>query len=302
MINALSGTRMGRKVQSVEQALEDAKAWARNDGASKIESSLETGTPVSGDDIFRFSSLGAGPQGITLRGLEVPEGTWEYLYLVHEEFGHGRNVSQTDWVNYSEGLAEFIDETTLDVCVPTKRDCRIATTKAIYWFLRALSESRDDPRYSEAVKSVRDAPYYPEGFLKSIVTADQLVLEQKKNGRQQILSFSLGWPISHPINSYHTFGTLPTTNFSKPSATYIQKLYSRLFGDPNPSRIEEVFAWITKSKHPLEHNLSWLSEADASVFLNLKENALFLIPKTESCQAFGLYAHPEWFTPREVGK
>lgn len=315
MINALQGTRMGRPVKTPQQAMEEAQEWARqNDLESKVEPTGEFEPTLAGEelpggtstlssvdagDIFKFSNLEhSKPGGISLTNLEVPEGKWAKLHLVHDSYGGQRYLSQKDWVSFSNGAKDFISGTSNLAInkVLTHPRVHLATAKAIYWFLRAAYESRNDPQYEKIVKEIIKP--YPDGFLKSALTADALFRHQAR-GPDMTDLHTFGWPENHPIKIHGAISTPPFDKYNVHPTTRIQGLLYHLFGDPNPDRINEVFTWASKSNGQTTfHSEPFLRENQGAVYLDFENNNIALVPRDSPGQAFGLYAFANEFKPR----
>lgn len=299
MISALSGTRMGRKVKTVDEVLAEAQGWGTTvvgpNLAGQTDGGLDSPAQYFEPDIFRFAKFRycEDVDAIVLTGLEVNEGTWERIWLDRLEYGQ-QSLTPVQWEKYSIGQAT-VDKDGKFVETLVQRENRQVTTKSLYWFMRAAYEVRDKPEYAETISQLG------RFLTRPILTADRLV---RFSDKPLVRVETHGWPDSHPLCVYKTFKSENRLFEQIGPDCDIQPLCETLFGDSDPERIAAVYSWLCGSTKPVLFEYGLRPGTSGAVRLQFDlpvHNPRFvLLPIESESYTLGMQAQQSWFKPRGV--
>lgn len=305
--SALQGTRMGRKVTSVGEAIAEARRYAELKGSEAGSESLEpvnqiplSNTPA--EDIFSYSTLTDPSIGLwELTGLEVPEGTWSKIQLrtYNEEIRDRPRADSEDWIQYSNGKLTF-DSSKLPTNngYPFDRKEHIATAKSLYWFLRAEYESLEPGRTNEP--ALKRTIHVMSESCPLILSDRAIQLNTFNNIGDQIkllVTTTRGWPEYHPLMARYE-SELPECELTQyHTNTRLTDAITNLFGDPNVSRIGNVLGWVF-GRAALFSIESLSKDKGYQFCLDANRGEVRLNYKPEFCRAVHIIADPNDFTPR----
>ena len=306
-VSVLGPPRGGRIVRDAKEVIREMEEQSKKAG---LEIAIEVPIapeprgikPISTtpQDLFRFSDLVfTNPKQLTLYGLEVPEGTWEQISLVHEAYGDTRIASQGEWVQYSIGKTDIDPIKNIFVRKDHKPGAHIVTSKALYWFLRAAYELRNEPSKQSTIDQIRDLNPGPDRFMRNIVTAELVTQGVSPLGRQWLNISTVGWELRHPLlvdNEYYK----PTPGaYAIEGNSMIEKMIYHLLGDPNASRVGKVLSWVSQSNEIPTFDIDYTQNSDeAAIWFNLQRNMIQVIPRYEPHFTLGLYADSSRFNAR----
>lgn len=259
MINALHGTRMGRKVEDPKRVISQAQEWAKQAGdletrIGKEPSSVQplVTSPFGSEDFFKWKTLSIchlSPNDIRfeLTGVENRDGDWARLELIYQ--GGVCQTTQSNHFKIGKGeIVYFAPNDFVKQDIPTPRVAAIAPLKAVYWFLRAAYSMKDyiseshDKKYS-VVPALREA--FKQSILDGTHFADIINWELAGDRIRPTITID-GWPEHHGFRGCSALSAMnlfcddiPLTQ----GGTLISSLTRVLFDDPNPQRVNDVLSW-----------------------------------------------------------
>lgn len=310
MINALQGTRMGRKVKSVKEVLEEVRAGNNSHGLDGIVPiDPQSNSPVPNPDIpitehgypdhFKFQDLNTVNGVSRLTNLELPSGTWSELKLNSDI----ERFTQSEFFGLSDGTLLSLDGELMIDASGFTRPKHICPLRVQYWFFRAAYQKWVESRgtfVDPLIETFREYSKVGYHFAEQIQWHDDGL--RIKRAKVDIG----GWPKSHPLNQEQVSCEIPsiiTEASLLAGAPYLPMLTKMLFDDPSPSRVQSVLAFAT-GHQLLQMVLRFDTRRSGPYALSfvVNEPILDLTGNPEKSRyAQWLYAPEENFTPRKVG-